>query len=348
MEVKKFILSHNKKIVDALEKLNKIKEGINLTLFVYDNDKKIIGSITDGDIRRSLIEDKDINKRLGEICFRDFTYILDSKKFVDLEFARRKEIKVLPVLNNDLTLNRIIDLDKTKGILPLDCVIMAGGRGKRLSPLTDITPKPMLLLGDKPIIEHTIDRLISFGIRKFFVSLNYLGEKIQSYLGDGSSKGIEIEYVWEENPLGTAGSLSLIKEFNSDHVLIMNADLFTDVNFEKMYNTLINEKADMVVASKNYKVDVPYAIFENKNNRVSGFKEKPSFIFNSNAGIYIVNKQLIDSIPKNSFYNITDLMYLIIRENKKLIHEPILGYWVDIGSTNDYQNAQELIKHLKR
>ena len=125
----------------------------------------------------------------------------------------------------------IIDLEKTKSVLPLECMIMAGGRGKRLSPLTDTIPKPMLPLGDKPIIEHNIDRLIAYGIKKIYISVKYLGEQIQEYFGDGSSKGIEIEYIWEDKPLGTAGALSLVEQFETNHILLMNSDLIYQCRF---------------------------------------------------------------------------------------------------------------------
>ena len=341
------VVDQNETLIFALEKLNSIKSYINLTLFVSDENKQIIGSVTDGDIRRSLIKDKDLNKKIGQICFKNFSHIINSNKFQDLNLFREKNIKILPVLNKDKTINKVIDLNKTKSILPVECVIMAGGRGKRLSPLTDKIPKPMLLLGNKPIIEYNIDYLISYGVKKFYISVKYLGDQIKSYFGDGSSKGVEIEYIWEDKPLGTAGSLSLIKKFETDNILLINSDLFTNANLEKMYKSLISNKSQMVVASTKYKVDVPYAVFNNEHENVLGFKEKPSYTYHSNAGIYIFNKELISLIPKNKFFDITDLMDIIIKKNNKLIHEPILGYWIDIGSPNDYKNAKELVKYFK-
>jgi len=226
-------------------------------------------------------------------------------------------------------------------------MIMAGGRGKRLSPLTDTVPKPMLLLGERPIIENNINRLISFGIRKIYISVKYLGEQIQDYFGDGSSKGITIEYIWEDKPLGTAGALSLVNHFGTDHILLMNSDLFTDVDFEELYIDMIEQDADMAVASTEYKVDVPYAVFETSGNQVVDFKEKPSYVYHSNAGVYILKKELIQQIPKNEFYDITDLMEKLVKQGNKLVHNPIRGYWIDIGSPIDYKQAQEFIKHIR-
>jgi len=343
---KEFTINENKTILDAIKKLNLIEDVSRLILFVTDDKEKVIGSLTDGDIRRSLVEYKDIDMRLGDVCFKEFTYKIDDNSFIDLKTIRDLEIKMLPLLNKNNQLIKVLDLDKVKSKLPLECMIMAGGRGKRLSPLTDNTPKPMLLLGDKPIIEYNIDRLISFGIQKIYISLKYLGNQIVEYFGDGSEKGIQIEYIWEDKALGTAGALSLVDNFDCDNILLMNGDLLTNVNFEDMYLKLLNNSADMVIASKNYKLDVPYAVFETSKNLITAFKEKPSYNLPSNAGIYIFKKELIEKIPKDEFFDITDLMNLLIDSGKKLLHEPIHGYWIDIGKPSDYKNAQEFIKHL--
>ena len=346
MKTQDIRIHKDKTILDALHKLNKIRDVSRLILFVTENDGSVLGSLTDGDIRRSLANEGDVIKTVGDVCFRNFVFEYDKKGFLDLKTYRKRDIKILPILDSKNRLTRIIDLEKTKSQLPLECMIMAGGRGKRLSPLTDTKPKPMLPLGDKPIIEHNIDRLITFGIKKIYISVKYLGEQIQDYFGDGSSKGITIEYIWEDKPLGTAGALSLVENFDTDHVLLMNSDLFTDVDFEDLYLDLINQNADMAVASTEYKVDVPFAVFETNDYQVLNFKEKPSYVYHSNAGIYILNKELINKIPKNQFYDITDLMDTIVNEGGKLIHNPIVGFWIDIGSPTDYKQAKEFVKHL--
>lgn len=346
MEIENILIHKDKTILDALHKLNGIRDVSRLILFVTDNNESVIGSLTDGDIRRSLAQEADIRKKVGDVCFRAFTFETERKGFLDLSSYREKDIKILPVLDKEKRMLRYIDLEKTKSELPLECMIMAGGRGKRLSPLTDTIPKPMLELGSKPIIEHNIDRLISFGITKIYISVKYLGEQIESYFGDGSSKGISIEYIWEDKPLGTAGALSLVDKFNSDHVLLMNSDLFTNIDFEDLYLDLIGQGADMAVASTEYKVDVPYAVFETDENQVVNFQEKPTYIFHSNAGIYILKKELIHKIPKNEFYDITDLMEKLVKEGGKLVHNPIVGFWIDIGSPTDYKQAKEFVKHL--
>jgi len=342
------LIHKSKNLVEGLQRLNKLRNLSRLILFVVDDNEKVVGSVTDGDIRRSIIAEQNLQKTLGEIANPDFKRLYQKDSYQSFEKYRKSDIKILPILNSEEKMVDFIDLEYTKAQLPLEAVIMAGGRGKRLSPLTDTMPKPMLRLGDKPIIEHNIDRLISFGIKKIYISVKYLGEQIVNYLGDGSQKGITIEYVWEDEPLGTAGALALINNLNTEHILLMNSDLFTNVNFESLYLKLINEKADMAVASTEYKVDIPYAVFETQEGRVTNFKEKPSFIYHSNAGIYILKRSLIAKIEKGKYCDITDVMEQLVTEGGKLVYDPIIGYWIDIGKTVDYEHAQEFIKHLER
>ncbi|MDO4228184.1 MAG: nucleotidyltransferase family protein [Capnocytophaga sp.] len=341
------LINHEASLVDALKKLNSIRNLSRLILFVTDDKQRVIGSVTDGDIRRSIVEFQDLSKKVGEICNKNFKHLSEDNKYQNFDVFRKADIKILPVLDQNKKMVELIDLAKVKASLPLECVIMAGGRGKRLSPLTDTVPKPMLPLGGKPIIEHNIDRLISFGIKKIYISVKYLGEQIVDYFGDGSSKGIEIQYIWEDKPLGTAGALALINDYKSNHILVINSDVFTNADFEHLYEVLIDQEADMSVASTEYKVDIPYAVFETNGIQVIDFKEKPSYIYHSNAGIYILKKELIHKIPKGEYFDITDLMDCLVKEGGKLVYDPIIGYWVDIGKPVDYIQAQDFIKHIK-
>ena len=236
------LIHKNKNLVEGLQRLNKLRNLSRLILFVIDDNHKVVGSVTDGDIRRSIIAEQNLQKTLGEIANPDFKRLYQTDSYQSFEKYRKLDIKILPILNSEGILVDLIDLESTQAKLPLEAVIMAGGRGKRLSPLTDTIPKPMLQLGSKPIIEHNIDRLISFGIKKIYISVKYLGEQIVDYLGDGNQKNINIEYVWENEPLGTAGALALIDNLTTEHILLMNSDLFTNVNFESLYLKLINEK----------------------------------------------------------------------------------------------------------
>ncbi len=339
-------INKNKKVLQAIEQLNQLRGVSRLILFVVNDKNQVIGSLTDGDVRRSLIKKQDMDVSVGEICNKEFLFERSDREYIDFTNYKNKDIKILPLLDADNYLTDIIDLDKQQAKLPLECMIMAGGRGKRLSPLTDTVPKPMLELGGMPIIERNINRLIQFGIKKIYISVKYLGEQIVDYFGDGSDKGIQIEYIWEDKSLGTAGALSLVERFDTEQVLLMNSDLLTNVNFESMYKTLLSSHADMVVASTEYKVDVPYAVFETDGNQVIDFKEKPSKVYYANAGIYILNRKLIDEIPKNTFFDITDLMENLVKSGGKLVYCPIVGYWIDIGKPADYKQAEDFVSYL--
>jgi NDP-sugar pyrophosphorylase family protein len=254
---------------------------------------------------------------------------------------------LLPKLNESGQIEKVYDLSRLNSILPLHAVIMAGGRGQRLLPLTEKIPKSMLPLGNKPIIEHNIDQLISYGIETITISVNYLSDQIMSFFGNGSSKGICIEYLEEEKPMGTIGCLAQMKNIRNDSVLLLNSDIFTNIDFEEFYLDFENTDADMAVASIPYTVDIPYAIMELNENTITSFKEKPKQTYYANAGIYVIKSEKLALIPKNSFYNATDLMDSIIMNKGKLIHSPITGYWIDIGKHDDYNKAKEIVKHLK-
>ncbi|MNM72326.1 D-glycero-alpha-D-manno-heptose 1-phosphate guanylyltransferase [compost metagenome] len=225
---------------------------------------------------------------------------------------------------------------------------MAGGEGKRLRPLTEKTPKPLLLVGEKPIIEYNIDRLKEVGVHTINISINYLGDQLEQYFGDGSQKDIRINYVRETKPLGTIGSVLLVEDFDHEDIIIMNSDLLTNIDFNDFFKTYQEAKADMIVATTSYHVDVPYAVLEvSENNAVKSLKEKPRYTYYSNAGIYILKKNLLSMIPQDKFFDITDLMDRIIEMDLKLVTYPINGYWLDIGKHEDFKKAQEDIKHIK-
>src|SRR5690606_20149600 len=229
-----------------------------------------------------------------------------------------------------------------------DALLMAGGEGKRLRPLTEKTPKPLLKIGEKPIIEYNIDRLRNVGIKNVNISVNYLAEQLVEYFGDGSERGLNIKYVHEDKPLGTIGSILLVDHFKHDDIIVMNSDLLTNIDFIDFFRLYKDTGADMAVAATSYHVDVPYAVLEvNKTNTVRSLKEKPRYTYYSNAGIYILNKSLLKMIPKGEFFDITDLMDRVIEMNLKLITYPINGYWLDIGKHEDFKKAQEDIKHIK-
>jgi len=341
----KNIITHTASVIEAMKKLNDVPGS--LTLFAVNEKEQLVGTLTDGDIRRGFIHGLTLNDSVEKFMLKSFHKVRKGFSVHDFKEARDKGIRLLSVLNEKGQIEKVYDLKKRKSTLPLEAMIMAGGRGERLRPLTDKTPKPMLPLGNKPIIEHNIDRLISYGIEKIYISVKYLGQQIVDFFGDGSSKGIQIEYIWEDKSLGTAGSLSLVEKFNTEHILLMNSDLFTDADFEDLYLNTLQPNAAMGVATVPYTTKVPYGIFKTNDNKITGLREKPVYTNYANAGIYILNSQDLNKIPHNTFYNITDLMEQLITENQTVIHNPIVGYWIDIGQHQDYMNAQEIVKHIR-
>ena len=343
----KNIILQNTNIVEAMNVLNKNSSRETLTLFVINNNDQLVGSLTDGDIRRGFINGMQLTDNVEKFMTTNFHKVSNGFSVQSFKIARNKGVKLLPVIDDKGRIVKIHDLRRCKSILPIECMIMAGGRGERLRPLTDSKPKPMLPLGNKPIIEHNIDRLISYGIEKIYISVKYLGQQIVDYLGDGSAKGINIEYVWDDQPMGTAGALSLVEKFNTSHLLVMNSDLFTDADFEDIYLNTINQNAVMGVATVPHTTTIPYGIFTIDNQQITGIKEKPVYTNYVNAGIYILKTNIIYKIPKSRYYNITDLMDELILEKLPIIHNPLVGYWIDIGQHQDYINAQEIVKHLR-
>jgi dTDP-glucose pyrophosphorylase len=339
-----FTIYKDSTCLEALSKLD--REESNQTLFVLDKIDRLIGTITDGDLRRGFIRGLNLESPIFLFCNPNFNSINGAIDVSKIRKFKKSGIRVVPSVNQSGQIERVYDLSKLKSILPVHAVIMAGGRGERLRPLTDKTPKPMLPLGNKPIIEHNIDHLKSFGIEKFTISIRYLSQQIVEYFGNGKSKGISIDYISEEEPLGTIGCLSKINLSDSDAVLVLNSDVFTNIDLEDFYLAFMNANADMAVASIPYSVDIPYAIMELEDNCITKFTEKPKNTYYANAGIYLIREDKLSLIPKNSFYNATDLMDTIILNKGKLIHSPIAGYWIDIGMLDDYNKAIEIVKHL--
>ena len=339
------LISSGSSIRIALAQLNTLEDRLNLFIV---SDNKVIGSLTDGDIRRGLLNGITLESDVEDAMQRNFFAIRkDNFDLANIRLKINEGVRIVPVLGENDEFLRIIDLKDKKSILPIDAVIMAGGKGQRLLPLTKNTPKPLLKVGDKPIIEYNIDRLADFGIDQQFISINYLGEMIENYFEDGSSKEISIKYLYEEEPLGTIGVLGgQSDKFIHDNILVMNSDLLTNIDYENFFLKFTNEEADMAIATTSYKVSVPYAVLETKNDRVVSFKEKPTYNYYSNAGIYLIKKEVLTQIPANSFYNATDLIEALITTNKKVVTFPIMGYWLDIGKPQDFEKAQSDIKNL--
>ena len=332
-------------IRDALSILDKLAQ--DAICFVVNDELKLLGSLTDGDIRRGLIAGIELDDTVDSIIQKEPKFLrkgdYDLNKVIEY---RDNNYKVIPIVTKKGKIINVINFRHLKSYLPIDVVMMAGGKGTRLRPLTEKTPKPLLKVGEKPILEHNITRLALFGMDDFWISVNYLGEQIEEYFGNGSDNNLKINYVWEKEPLGTIGAVSKIKDFEHDTVLVTNSDILTNLNYEDFYLRFVEENADFAVMTIPYKVDVPYAVLETDNGHVVSFKEKPSYTYYSNGGIYLMKRELVNHIPANSHFNTTDLMEELIAKGKKVISYPFSGYWLDVGKHEDFAKAQTDIKKL--
>ena len=335
---------------EALNILNHISDEYSenpLTLLITNENKQLVGTLTDGDIRRKLVSGTNLENPVSSCMNKEFTYLeKNGLEYHNVSTYKAKGIKLLPMLNGNGEIVKVYNLSKIKSILPLETVIMAGGKGTRLRPMTYDTPKPLLKIGDKPIIEHNMDRLSAYGIEHITISIRYLGDQIVSYFGNGQKKGLNIRYIREDNPLGTAGGLSLINKFHSESVLLTNSDVLTTLNYEDFYTDFVERDADISIVTIPYSVKVPYGVFDLKNDMVSALKEKPEYTYYANAGIYLIKKELIDQIPKKQYLDITDFIEQQIDKGKKIISFPFWGYWLDIGKPEDFENAQKAIQIL--
>lgn len=326
----------------ALEKINSLG-GAGTTLFVLDAEGKPSGTLTDGDVRRALLRGLVLNVEVSAAMRSDFVVLTpesDSSKV--LEEARKRGVRSLPKVDAAGKLVAVIDLDSTTAILPIDAVLMAGGKGERLRPLTFSVPKPLLKVGEKAIIDYNIDALTRCGVDSIFVTVNYLHEQIEEHFAS-PRHGVMVKCVREPRALGTIGSLALVNGLTHDNVLVMNSDLLTTIDFVEMLERHISSGADMTMATVPYTVSVPYAIIRSQGDRVTALEEKPTYNYFANAGVYLLRRELIAEIPRGARVDAPDFMESLIASGRKVSWYPLRGTWIDIGSPQDYQAACTLM-----
>lgn len=345
--MKRYIIFSTATILDALKALDGTSHDWQ-TLFVVDEAERMVGTLTDGDIRRGLIEGASLSTPVSEIMHTSFKYVFDGQYDAKLlKGFREKHIYFIPVLDNEWHVVKVCNLIKYHNFLPIDAVLMAGGKGERLRPLTEKTPKPLLPVGDKAIIDHNVDRLISFGIKHISVTVNYLGEQLEEHFRE-PHKEVQVQTVREPKFLGTIGSIKFVKEFYNDTVLVMNSDLFTNINYEDFYLHFKEHDANMSVAAVPYSVSIPYGILDIEERRnIKGLIEKPTYDYYANAGIYLIKRSALDLIPSDTMFHSTDLLAAIIAQGGKAIRFPLNGTWIDIGNPQEYKRANELVKYFK-
>ena len=343
----KHIISSNIALIDALRQINCLAPE-PLVLFVVNDKGQMLGTLTDGDSRRALITGASLSDSVHMVMHRHFNFL---RKGVDddvlhLHEQKVKKMKLVPILDENDHIVEIVNLEKYITRLPIDAVLMAGGKGERLRPLTEKTPKPLLEVGGKCIIDHNVDRLISYGVKHINVTINYLGEQIEDHFATPRD-GIQVRTFREPKFLGTIGSIKFVDTFYNDTVLVMNSDLFTNIDYEDFFLHFQMHDAEMSVAAVPYNVSIQLGILDLDGRNIKGLIEKPKYNYYANAGIYLIKKRALAEIPDDTFFHATHLIEKLISQGKKVIRYPLNGTWIDIGTHQEYERAMELVKHLK-
>jgi dTDP-glucose pyrophosphorylase len=324
--------------------LKSIDESSKKICLISDASNKLLGTISDGDIRRALLNGASLSDTVENIYHRNPTTIgvYETKEDI-LNIFKLKKISQLPVVDKD---NKIIGLKTIEELIdipakPNRVVLMVGGLGTRLRPLTESTPKPMLLVGGKPILQTIVENLVSYGFVNISMCTGYKSELIQDFFKDGVEFGANIEYILEEKRMGTAGALSLLKgkQKPDDPFIVMNGDILTNVNFENMMSYHINNEAKSTMCVREYDFQVPYGVVILENELIKNIDEKPLHKFFVSAGIYILDPSCIEMIPKNEYYDIPSLFEEMIKSNVKVVSFPLHEYWLDIGQMEEYNKA---------
>lgn len=340
------IISKDITLLEALSYINAAAPD-PLVLFVLDNEDRMVGTLTDGDSRRALIAGASVEEKVEKIMHRDFNYIKieDIDDVREIKRQRILNMKLVPVLDEEKHIVETINLEKYHSRLPFDAILMAGGKGERLRPLTLETPKPLLKVGDKCIIDHNIDRLISYGVKHISVTVNYLKGQMEEHFSEPRGE-VQIKTIREPKFLGTIGSVKYVENFYNDTVLVMNSDLFTNINYEDFFLHFKQHDAEMSLAAVPYDISIPYGILDLDGHEIRGLIEKPKFNYYTNAGIYLIKRRALDEIPADTFFHATDLVEKLIDQKKKVIRYPLAGYWIDIGNPDEYYKACEMAKHI--
>lgn len=332
-------LSGDATIRAALEALN--RSGGHQTVFILDLDGRLVGSVTDGDVRRGLLAGSTVEGLVTKVMNPAPKRLVAGEDASELVGSlKAKGIRLLPIVDASGRLVQIKDLEGLESILPIEALIMAGGRGQRLRPFTDTTPKSLINVAGKPIIEHTLGLLRRYGIERTSISVNYLREQIKGHVGDGSTFGLQVRYVEEDTPLGTAGALRLLTDLKYDTILLMNSDLLTDVALDAMYRRFKASNADLAIATTDHLVDLPYAVMDVEGERVRSFREKPSLAYPCNAGIYMMKRTVVDQVPRDAPRNATDIIQDLLDQDRIVVAFPISGTWFDIGKHEDLERAR--------
>ena len=338
----KAIIKYNETMRTAVEVLN--RESLRIVM-VIDESERLIGTVTDGDIRRGLIKHMSMDAVITEIMFKDPTVVTvkDSKDVV-LDKMKKLDLLQIPIVDRD---RKIVGLETIQHLLEKNryenpVVLMAGGFGKRLQPLTNDTPKPLLKVGTKPILENILDQFIEAGFHNFYISTHYRAEMIREYFGDGVDWNVTIRYIHEDTPLGTAGGLGLLPaNLTKLPILMMNGDLLTKIDFEQLLNFHLEEGGDATMCVREYDFQVPYGVVKANRYNVTSIEEKPVHKFFVNAGIYVLSSSILDMIDGVNYLDMPQLLEKKIEDSGQVNMFPVHEYWLNIGQMEQFDQAQQ-------
>lgn len=334
-------LKHNSTIKEALEIID--KGSMQIALIVDENDK-LLGTLTDGDIRRGLLKGLDLNSSIESIIFRTPTIAKNCNTKEDiLKLALSKKLHQIPIINDD---GKILGIQEIEELIKPNnktnkVILMVGGLGTRLRPLTETTPKPMLKVGNKPILQTIVEKFMEYGYTNIIMCVNYKSDIIQDYFKDGKEFGVKIEYILEDQRMGTAGALSLLKDKPNEPFFVMNGDLLTNVNFEHLHNYHIAMNSMATMCVREYEFQVPYGVVNIKDSKILSIEEKPTHKFFVSAGIYMLSSEVLNYIPENQFFDMPTLFEKLIALNQDTVSFPIREYWLDIGRMEEYNKAND-------
>lgn len=329
-------------ILEAMQVID--KGGLQIALVVDKETQKLLGVVTDGDVRRAVLAKRGLDNSVSGVMNKDPHVLPVGVNYESIRAEIEKyQIHQVPIVD---TCGRVIEIVNTyelllKSRMPYHVVIMAGGLGKRLRPLTQVLPKPLVEVGGRPILETIIKQLHAQHFHNIHISLNYMGDKISEYFGDGSEYGVDIQYLREDCPRGTAASLKLLdRKRIQEPLIVMNGDILTTVDMRKLlqFHLQINAQATMAVIEHSY--EVPYGVVELDQENIVKFDEKPSYRFFVNAGIYVISPECLDIIPSDEFFDMPALFERISKNNGKTAAFPIREYWMDIGQPADLNQAR--------
>ena len=338
-DLNNILIDKSSSIKDALKVIDK---GTKRIAVVVDNQNTVLGILNDGDIRRAILNGYSLEMSIEDIYNTNpIICTVNDPKDTIIKTAIKNKVYQVPIVDNDNKFVNIMDLATllTNKRRKNKVILMAGGLGTRLQPLTNDIPKPLLKVGSKPILQTIIENFASYGFVDIIISVNYKADMIKSYFKDGSEFGVNIEYIEENKRLGTAGALSLITQEVKEPFFVMNSDLLTNVNFEHLLNFHVSGNSSATMCVREYDFQVPYGVIETKEDEITSIVEKPVHKFFVNAGIYLLSPKTLKLIPKNEFYDMPTLFSKLIQDNEKVSSFPIYEYWIDIGQHNDFDRA---------